>query len=303
MGKQVLFGLLAVSILAMWGSAANAFNRINGIIIKHRSIEVDVRVCGDPLQSTKLTLVLKGKVELTCENPGGHVPKGKPGHPTFPFTFTASEVVTSGDFTTEVTCDSGNDNNATALIPFTFDFPSAAKCKPKWTQVGAELINVAATATWRCIGTGPECQDEDDTTIEVVRTTCPTSLPIDSDCDREGHDDLQHVGDAGQPPPPLEEPMEACVDLHLHCKSNSPVLETVCGVGEHVLMSNTAAKISYVTFQGNTSSVVLNHCNDESYLAGESLEIFQDTNLCHLEGGCCSHTRWNDRICSVEIQN
>ena len=53
MSKRVLIGLLAVSVLAMWGSAANASNRISGIIIKHRSIEVEVTLCGDPLQELR----------------------------------------------------------------------------------------------------------------------------------------------------------------------------------------------------------------------------------------------------------
>jgi hypothetical protein len=295
MSKRILIGLLAVSVLAIWGNAANAFNRINGIILRHSSVEVEVTLCGDPLQNTELTLVLVGKVELTCENPGGHVPRGNPGHPTFPFTFQKTKPVTSNDFTTEMTCDSGNNNNATATIPFTFNFPSGVKCKKKWTKVNSELISVAATATWSCTGTGPECQNAGDT-IETVRAEC-TDLEVGDECDRQGDEELQHVGDAGQPPPPLVD----CADIHLHCDPNSPVLETVCGAGVHDLMPDTAANISYVTFQGDTSSVVLHHCHSGP-LSGETLEIIMDTNLCDLPGGCCGAARWNDEVCAVEIK-
>ena len=157
---------------------------------------------------TELTLELVGEIKLTCENPGGHVPAGKAGHPTFPFTFEDTRPVPSSDFTTETTCDSDTPNNdATAMILFTFNFPpdSKVKCKLGWTNIGSELItSVAATATWSCTGFGPQCE-MGDLTIEVVRTEC-TNLLIDepeSDCFRQGDDDLQHVGGPGQPPPSL----------------------------------------------------------------------------------------------------
>jgi hypothetical protein len=304
MSKWVLIGLLAVSVLAMWGSAVNAFNRINGIIIRHSDLVAEVTLCGDPLVNTQLTLNLDVVVEIACRNPGGHVPNGKPGHPTFPLTFQASKGVTSGnvptgDFDPNVPCSSGNNNNATATIEFTFPLPPKVKCKPKWTKVpDSELISVSATATWSCTtDTTGECQNAGDT-IEAIHVEC-----ADTPHTVEGvpcEDFSEHVGMEGAPPPPLVEP---CADIHLHCNPDSPVLETVCGAGVRMLNGSTAANISYVTFQGDTSSVVLNHCVDASDLSGATLEIFTDTNFCNLAGGCCSATRWNDRVCSVEIKN
>jgi hypothetical protein len=292
MYKGVLIGLFVICVLALWGTDANAFNRINGILIRHSSIEVEVTLCGNPLQPTQLDLLLAGEGVLECANPSGNVPPGT-GHQTIPFTFERSLEVSSGDFTTDVTCDSGNNNDATALITTVFELE--LECKQKNFTKNSEVVNVEeATATWRCLGSGPECPGGA-ATIEAVQTECP-DLEVGEECNQQGEGDLEHVGPEGAPPPPLE----SCADIHLDCDPNSPVLETVCGAGVHTLAEFTANNISYVTLL-NTSSVVLHHCNDESELSGETLEISEDTNLCSLEGGCCGFSRWNDSVCSVEI--
>jgi hypothetical protein len=298
MYKRVLIGLLAVSAVAMWGSAANAFNRINGILLSHSDLVAEVTLCGNPLVDTRLTLDLDVVVKIACQNPGGHVPNGKPGHPKFSFPLTASQVVPTEDFNNanpSTACDYEH-NNVTTVRTFTFPLPPKVKCKPKWTKVpNSELISVAATATWSCPSAGPasDCQNAGDT-IEAIHVECADTPHTEGGVPCQ--DVQEHVGPEGAPPPPLE----SCADIHLDCDPNSPVLETVCGAGVHTLAEFTANNISYVTLL-NTSSVVLHHCNDESELSGETLEISEDTNLCSLEGGCCGFSRWNDSVCSVEI--
>jgi hypothetical protein len=301
MYKRVLMGLLVVSVVALWGSTAQAFNRINGIIIRHSDIEVDVILCGDPLVATELTLDLDVAVEIACKNPGGHVPNGNPGHPTFSFPFTETQAVPTGIFNTpSAECAAlypTSNNNMTAVITFEVPLPPEVQCKPKWTKVpNSELISVAATATWSCPSVGPasDCQNVGDT-IEAVHVECADTPHTEGGvpCD----DVQQHVGPEGAPPPPLE---ASCVDIYKHCtfsESGQTVLETVCGDGVHYLEEFTAENISYVDFKGTTTSVRLHHCDGES-----TLDIFEDTNLCSLEGGCCSEGfRWNDRVCAVEI--
>jgi hypothetical protein len=299
MYRRVLIGLVILSAVALWGSAAQAFNRINGIIVRHSDIEVDVTLCGDPLVATLLTLDLDVVVQIACQNPGGHVPNGNPGHPTFSFPLTASQAVPTGIFNipSAVCADlyPTSNNNMTTVRTFTFPLPPEVKCKPKWTKVpNSELISVAATATWSCPSTGPssDCQNAGDT-IEAIHVECADTPHTEEGVPCE--DVEEHVGEEGAPPPPLEP--EPCADIHLHCDPESEVLETVCGAGVHFLAEFTAANISYVTFNGATTSVRLYHCDDAS-----TLDIFADTNLCDLAGGCCSEGfRWNDRVCAVEI--
>ena len=214
MSKRVLLiGLLAVSVLAMWGSAAYAFNRINGIIIKHRSIEVDVTLCGDPLEDTLLTLLLELEVEIQCLNPTGKLVPGTPGHQTFPLTFEAFQVVPSSDFDPDNNngglCNNDNGNNATIRRTFTFDLASEEelKCKQKkFTKVpGSELVKSAeVTAKW-CTDDNENNSCEDDERIEFVETVCTGSrdengVPSeDTSCDAVEHVD----GLEGVEPPPL----------------------------------------------------------------------------------------------------
>ena len=93
---------------------------------------------------------------------------------------------------------------------------------------------------------------------------------------------------------------QCCVQIRLHCDPNSPVLETVCGIGEKFLAPLTAANSSYVTFGAGVTSVTLHHCNNGP-LSGQSLTIENHTNLCGLQGGCCGSPRWNEEVCSIEI--
>jgi hypothetical protein len=93
-----------------------------------------------------------------------------------------------------------------------------------------------------------------------------------------------------------------CVDVEMHCLAGSPVLQSFCGLGIHLLSANAAANVSYVNLHGGTTSLVLHHCVDGSALSGAQLEVFEDTSLCTLEGGCCGFPRWSDSVCAVEIR-
>jgi hypothetical protein len=212
MSKQVLIGLLAVSVLAMWGSAASAFNRINGIIIRHSDLVVEVPLCGNPLMETLLTLDLQVEVEIACQNPGGHVPNGNPGHPTFSFPLTTSQLVPSGDFIDTPPSDTCayENNHETTLRTFTFPLPPEVQCKKKWTQVpNSELISVAATATWSFCNES-SCQNPGDT-IEAIHVECADTPHTEDGVPCE--DVHEHVdGIEGAPPPPLvEPPPDGCV--------------------------------------------------------------------------------------------
>ena len=95
---------------------------------------------------------------------------------------------------------------------------------------------------------------------------------------------------------------DPCVDVKLHCIAESQVLQSFCGLGLHLLSANAAANVSYVSLLGSTASVVLHHCVDGSALSGAQLEVFEDANLCALEGGCCAFPRWSDSVCAIEIR-
>lgn len=303
----MLIGLFVISMVAMWGSAAQAFNRINGIIIRHGSIEVEVILCGNPLVDTLLTLALEVEVEIQCKNPAGKIVPGKPGHPTFSLTFSAFQDVPFADFDPDDTngglCDNGNGNNGTTRRIFTFDFPAGLKCKQKnWKKVpGSELAkSIEVTAKW-CTDDNNNNSCQDGERIEFVETSCTGSRNGEGgpnvSCAPVDHVD----GLEGQPAPPLEEP---CVDIYKHCSFSQPgqtLLETVCGAGVHTLAPFTAANISYVIFNDTTTSVRLHHCIDYSALSGATKNIFDDTSLCRLTGGCCGNPRWNDKVCKVEI--
>jgi hypothetical protein len=210
MYKRVLIGLFVLSVVALWGSAAQAFNRINGIIIKHGSIEVEVILCGNPLVDTLLTVDLEVEIEIQCKNPAGKIVPGTPGHQTFSRTFGDFEGVPFGEFTNDDNggaCDNPNDNNQTTHRFFTFEFPSDLKCKQKnWTKVpGSELAkSVEATVKW-CTddNDNDSCQDEE--RIEFVETACTGSrgeggVPSeDISCNPVEHVD----GLEGIEPPPL----------------------------------------------------------------------------------------------------
>ena len=91
-----------------------------------------------------------------------------------------------------------------------------------------------------------------------------------------------------------------CVDIRLHCDANSSVLETVCGGGVQTRSPVTAANISFVSLGADVNGVILHHCPNGP-LAGQTLTITGDTNLCGLQGGCCGYPRWNDEVCAIEL--
>jgi hypothetical protein len=195
MSKRVLIGLLAVSILAMWGSAANAFNRINGIIIRHSDLVAEVTLCGDPRQETRLTILLEVVVEILCKKKhyGGYSYQTQ----TVMLTFDDSQTVLSADFTGDSNppvC-----NHATALKTFVFDLSSAQCSGYKFKKVpnSEEPTSVDATATWECIGTGPQCPSAP-TLIEEVETTCTPEDEHTLLCDEPEHVE----GTISLPPPP-----------------------------------------------------------------------------------------------------
>lgn len=211
MYKRVLIGLLAVSMVAVWGTDANANNRVLGVLVKHSDLVLEIELCGDPLVETALAVAGTAHVEIQCKNPGGHVPNGKPGHPTFSFNFAQSQTVPTGIFNNPSPVCAGlyptSDNNKTAVktfTTFTVPLPSSVKCKPKWTMVpNSELISVEVTAMWRCTSAEPgsDCQTANET-IEAVHVEC-----ADTPHTEEGvpcNDVEEHVNDVeGDPPPPL----------------------------------------------------------------------------------------------------
>jgi hypothetical protein len=173
MSKQVLIGLLAVSVLAMWGSVASAFNRINGIIIRHSTLYAEVTLCADPLQTTQLSLDLKVDIQSQKEDVL---------YEKEPVVFHCRDTkeVLSTDF---IDPSTPNCKNATALIIFKFDL-FGKKCSSgenisnefkEISELEGEITSVDATARWECIGTtGVQCPPSKDgrTLIEEVKTTC-----------------------------------------------------------------------------------------------------------------------------------
>jgi hypothetical protein len=210
MYKRVLIGLFVISVVAMWGSAAQAFNRINGIIIRHGSLEVEVTLCGDPLEDTLLTVELEVKVEILCKNPAGKIVPGNPGRQTFNLTFSADETVLSPDDFNTPTCDSGEpSNNLTAQKIFTFNLSEDTQCKQKnFTKVpGSELAKkVSATVAW-C--NDAACQQP----IEILESQCTGSRGEGGVPDEDIDCETVHAGGVeGEPPPPIEEECEYCCE-------------------------------------------------------------------------------------------
>jgi hypothetical protein len=146
MYKRVLMGLLVVSVVAMWGSAAQAFNRINGVLIKHSDLTVEVDLQGVPAADTLVRIVLDLTVEIVCRNPQNMVVD--PGTPEFQdVTLMNTARVTSADFT-----------NGKFLLVVVFDL-SATEChQNNFIKVpGSELArSVSATTAWlQCNGKEP----------------------------------------------------------------------------------------------------------------------------------------------------
>ena len=185
MGKRICIGLMVASMVAVWGTDANAFNRINGILIKHGSLEAVVFLNGPPAADTLLTVAATLTVEMLCKNPQDKsVDPGTPERQEAEIT--QSQIVTSDAF---------DKVSGKAEVTFVFDFDSL-KCHQKNFKVhpGSVLaISVSAVTAWtKCNGKepGPDgvrdgnaCYEFDGAVqtintkpIEAVQTTCTAGV-------------------------------------------------------------------------------------------------------------------------------
>jgi hypothetical protein len=174
--KRVIIGLLVMSVLAMWGTDANAFNRINGVIIKHSNLTAVVSLSGAGGNDTLVTIALDVTVEFICKGPQDQ----STGNPeTQDVTATQTERLTGDDFT-----------NGQAVVTFVFDLVTGTQChqnnfvKVQGSELAAGLV--ATIAYKSCIGKEPGADNFNDgdscfefggtveTTkvIEAVRTEC-----------------------------------------------------------------------------------------------------------------------------------
>jgi hypothetical protein len=101
---------LCSAVVLLWGSDSYAFNRINGILIKHSSFEVTVFLSGAAINAdTKVTVSITVTTEFICINPQSKTID--PGNPELQdVDLTQTEELTSDRF----------DANGHAVI--TFDF-------------------------------------------------------------------------------------------------------------------------------------------------------------------------------------
>jgi hypothetical protein len=167
MSKRVLIGLLAVSVVAMWGSNAKAFNSVNGVRVVHSEWEAKVTLSGFE-QDSLLTLVGRTVIELICK---------KGGDPT---------VLEKQTVDLNVTKQLASFDFNRTVVTLTLDQISCVQCPPFTKVEDSELIvKFDATTTWkRCNGIepGPDeindgnpCfefngTDETTVTIEALRT-------------------------------------------------------------------------------------------------------------------------------------
>jgi hypothetical protein len=207
MSKRFLIGLLAVSVVAMWGSDANAFNRILNVAIKHRQWVAEVTLSGFE-QDSLLTLVGRTVVEFICEKERGPTILEKQK-----VNLNVTKQLASFDFNQTV-------------VTLILDQISCVQCPPPFTKVeDSELIvEFDATTAWkRCNGVEPgpdemadnnSCfefngTDETTVTIEALQTSnCGPGVreeggsvpPQTLSCTTE------QVGPEGIPPAPPPEP-------------------------------------------------------------------------------------------------
>jgi hypothetical protein len=156
MSKLVLIGLLAVSVVAMWGSEANAYNRLGDIVVKHSQWRAEVTLSGFE-QASLLTLVGRTVVEFICKKEGDQTVLEKQ---TVDLNVT-KQLLASFDFNRTV-------------VTLILDQISCVQC-PLFTKVeGSELIvKFDATTTWkRCNGIepGPDKIDDGDPCFEFNGT-------------------------------------------------------------------------------------------------------------------------------------
>lgn len=171
MNKRVLSGLLAASVVAMWGTEASAFNRILGVLIKHNSPWVaEVVLTGFEARSL---LILKGgaSVEILCEKPGNRIFKGK------------VRLDKTERFKRKVRLDITEQLTDFPLgtgVKTVFLDLSSAKCPGYFVKVvDSEVIKLDLTTTWaKCVGSS----DGDPCFKGGVKTTEPIETVKTSNC-------------------------------------------------------------------------------------------------------------------------
>jgi hypothetical protein len=102
----------------LWGSDGYAFNRINGILLKHSNFQVTVFLTGSAINAdTAMTVSLTVTTEFICINPQSK--KIDPGTPELQdVDLTQTKVVRSEDF----------DTNGHAVIVFNFPLQQLTSC-------------------------------------------------------------------------------------------------------------------------------------------------------------------------------
>ena len=177
MNNRVLIGLLAASVVAMWGTEASAYNRINGIIIKHNSPWVAVVILTG--FEARSLLILKGEasVNILCEKPGNRIFKRKGRHDK---TEQFKRKVRL-DITEQLTDFPLGSPIATGVKTVFLDL-SSAKCPGYFLKVvDSEVIKLDLTTTWaRCVGS--TVRDGDPCFKGGVKTTEPIETVKTSNC-------------------------------------------------------------------------------------------------------------------------
>jgi hypothetical protein len=182
MRKPLVSALLVVSLILMWGAEASAFNRINGILIRHGSLIATVFLTGSGAADSLVTVALDVTVEYLCKNPQDKFTD--PGTPERQdVTATQSQVLTNDDF----------DGQGKASVTFVFDFASLQCHQNNFTKVAESELAVGLTLTTaykKCVGKEPGPDGINDGTacfefgktvettnvIEAVQTTCEAGV-------------------------------------------------------------------------------------------------------------------------------
>jgi hypothetical protein len=112
---------LCSAVVLLWGSDSSAFNRINGILLKHSNFQATVLLSGAAINAdTALTVSLTVTAEFICINPQSK--KVDPGTPELQdVDLTQTRVVRSEDF----------DENGHAVVVFNFPLQQLTSCHQK----------------------------------------------------------------------------------------------------------------------------------------------------------------------------
>jgi hypothetical protein len=177
MSKRFLIGLLAVSVVAMWGSDANARNRVGDIIIIHNQWAAEVTLSGFE-QNSLLTLVGRAVVEFICEKGGDRW--------FLRWWWPVPTVLEKQTVDLNVTKQLASFDFNRTVVTLILDQISCVQCPPFTKVEDSELIvKFDATTTWkRCNGIEPGPDEIDDgnpcfefngtdettVTIEALRT-------------------------------------------------------------------------------------------------------------------------------------